>query len=260
MTASDLTTTHRRDRFRIGASLRVADLEEDVVGVSRLLRENEPVSWCEADQVRLVAAYDLLDDVHRDQSRFITDLPSSEMRQVFGETMLTSDGPAHRTHRRPFGRTLRHQYVDENYADQIRSQAEQLLVDADGRHLDLRNRFAPRVRSTLERAARSAPQSVLGTVAREYGGDAGDPLIVNNVINLIFGGADPVASLVALSIWALLMHPRQLDEVMQDWSLLPRAIDEVSRCQSPFGMSARYVARDCTLGGVELLAGEKPSR
>lgn len=297
--------------FPIGDSLSLADVARDPFATSVRLRREEPVTWLPKDQVWLVAPYAFVDEVHRDQERFTTDLESSEIREIFGVTMLTVDGPAHRVHRRPFDRTLRYRHINESYAGLIRSRAAELLrslsdstraelmsqfadplgsrivgdvlgfdypdegalgrlladlvrancVTVDdsvrGRAAKARKEFGPQVLATLERARRTAPDSVLGTVARERDSALSDELIIDNTVNLLFGGADPVAILVGTTLWALLSHPDQLAEVRQDRSLIERAVDEAARWHPPFGLSVRYAACNTSLGAAQIRAGEK---
>jgi cytochrome P450 len=301
----------RREPSRLGSTLRLSDVDRDPVGVAAGLRAAEPVSWLSADDVWLVSSYRLVDEVHRDRRRFITDLDTSEIRQIFGVTMLTVDGPSHRDHRRPFDSTLRHQHIQDNYAATIRSCAVELLrslagsghgelmseladplglrivseilgfecdddtalrnliadvveanrvtVDSDvrARAAAFRRRFAPTVLAALERAATTAPQSVLGMLARTRDDTLTDEMIVDNTLNLVFGGADPVAILVGTTIWALLEHPDQLAEVRADRSLIALAVDEAARWHPPFGLSVRYAAHDLELDAAQIRGGDK---
>lgn len=296
---------------RLGSELRLTDVDRDPVGISARLREAKPVSWLAEDQVWLVASHSLVDEVHRDQRRFITDLDSSEIRQIFGVTMLTVDGPAHREHRRPFNAALRPRHIEANYAATIRACAVELLRERSGDGRDdlmasladplglrivsevlgfecdddaalrmliadvveanrvtvgpdvrdraaaFRLRFAPTVLATLAHAAKTAPNSVLGMLARTRDGGLTDEMIVDNTLNLVFGGADPVAILVGTAIWALLEHPAQLEEVRANRSLIPLAVDEAARWHPPFGLSVRYAAADTELGGAQIRAGDK---
>lgn len=311
MTARKIRGDDRAKSFPIGSTLRLTDLDRDPIGIGARLRVFEPVSWLAADQVWLVAPHRLVDEVHRDQERFISDLESSEIREIFGVTMLTVDGPAHRVQRRPFDHSMRHRHIQENYAGTIRSCAvelirglrpnghseliseladplglrivsevlgfdfddgatlKQLLADmveanrvtvgaeARAHAATLRRRFGPRVLAALERARRSAPNSVLGTLARTRDETLSDAEIVDNTINLIFGGADPVAILVGTALWALLAHPTQLVEVRSNTQLVPLAVDEAARWHPPFGLSVRYAAHDTRLGDAEIRAGDK---
>lgn len=129
-------------RTPVGASLSLAELARDPFPTLALLREREPVSWIAADCVWLITSHALVDEAHRDQSRFVTDLETSEVRQLFGTTMLTVDGPAHRRHHAPFAAPLRRAAAEEAYPAVIRQLAERQLADLGGQSAELVGEFA----------------------------------------------------------------------------------------------------------------------
>lgn len=129
-------------RTPIGASLRLADLDRDPFGLLARLRAEEPVSWLTEDRVWLITTHALVDEAHRDQARFTTDLEDSEVRQLFGETMLTVDGPRHRIHHAPFAPPLRRRAADHDYAAPIRAVAEDLLGGLGDDRAELIHEFA----------------------------------------------------------------------------------------------------------------------
>jgi cytochrome P450 len=79
--------------------------------------------------------------------------------------------------------------------------------------------------------------------------------IKSNLKVMIVGGLQAGTDLIALSLWALLAHPEQADEVKADPSLINQAIEEGARWHSPVGTSTRQATRDTELGGVELEKG-----
>lgn len=115
-------------RTPLGATLALSGLARDPFGTLALLREREPVSWIAADGVWLITTHPLVDEAHRDQQRFITDLEGSEVRQLFGTTMLTVDGPAHRIHNAPFAAPLRRRVAETAYGPLIRALAEEAIA------------------------------------------------------------------------------------------------------------------------------------
>jgi len=72
---------------------------------------------------------------------------------------------------------------------------------------------------------------------------------------MIVGGLQAATDLIALSLWALLSHPDQLDEVRADPSLIGAAVEEGARWHSPVGTSTRQATRDTELAGVRLEKG-----
>jgi cytochrome P450 len=249
--------------------------------------------------------------VLRDQKRFVTDLETSEVRQLFGVTMLTVDGPGHRCHHKPFARNLRQRALDQNHTAVIRSHAK-LIADALRPHgsADLMSQFAEPlafrtvadvlgfdfgddaalgavvaamaaadrvdaddaareraaaaragfegdVLATLERAPSSSPDSVLAGAVLDRPAELSEHELANNVLNLVFGGIDPTASMVGTAVWVLLRDPELLAEVQEDPGLVPQLIDEAARLHPPFGVAVRYVGVDTSLGSAEMEAGEK---
>jgi cytochrome P450 len=102
--------THRPQReaqFPLGASVTVAELEQDPHPVLRRLRAAEPVSWLPALDGWLVTRADLAAQVLRGPGAFTVDHPRFTTARVVGPSMLSLDGTAHRHHRDPFDRPLR---------------------------------------------------------------------------------------------------------------------------------------------------------
>ena len=79
--------------------------------------------------------------------------------------------------------------------------------------------------------------------------------IQSNLKVMIVGGLQATTDLIALSMWAVLSHPEQLEEVRADPKLVDRAIEEAARWHSPVGTSTRQTTRDTELGGVKLEKG-----
>ena len=79
--------------------------------------------------------------------------------------------------------------------------------------------------------------------------------IQSNLKVMIVGGLQATTDLIALSLWAILSHPEQLEEVRTDPKLVDPAIEEAARWHSPVGTSTRQTTRDVELGGVRLEQG-----
>lgn len=59
------------------------------------------------------------------------------------------------------------------------------------------------------------------------------------------------------AIWLFGQHPDQWDEIRADSSLIPNAINEVLRIESPAQMLTRYVTRDHKVDGITIPAGSR---
>ncbi|HEY3463290.1 MAG TPA: cytochrome P450 [Gaiellaceae bacterium] len=79
--------------------------------------------------------------------------------------------------------------------------------------------------------------------------------IQSNLKVMIVGGLQATTDLIGLSMWAILSHPEQLEEVRADPGLVDPAIEEAARWHSPVGTSTRQTTRDVELGGVKLEQG-----
>jgi cytochrome P450 len=82
-----------------------------------------------------------------------------------------------------------------------------------------------------------------------------DDLIVSFMRQLINAAGETTFHGTSNLLAALLTHPEQLNAVRRDRSLVPQAIEEALRWESPTALQMRYVAKDVTLGGTLMPAG-----
>ena len=87
----------------------------------------------------------------------------------------------------------------------------------------------------------------------EHEGDrlTDDEVIANTIMTMV-GGQETTTSLIGNGLLALLQHPAQLQEVRDDASLIPSAIEEMLRFESPIQHTARMTAEDVELGGRQI--------
>ena len=91
--------------------------------------------------------------------------------------------------------------------------------------------------------------------------DAGDHLSENElssmVVLLIVAGHETTVSLIANAVLALLTHPEERDRLRSDPALLPSAVEELLRYDSPVERTiTRWAATDVELGGATISRGE----
>jgi cytochrome P450 len=80
--------------------------------------------------------------------------------------------------------------------------------------------------------------------------------IMNIVYLLVVAGLDTVtASLTCLFAW-LAQHPAERAELVADPSLVPSAVEELLRFESPVMYGSRYVSQGFTMGDREFATGE----
>jgi cytochrome P450 len=81
-----------------------------------------------------------------------------------------------------------------------------------------------------------------------------DEEVVSFLRLLLPAGAETTFRLIGSTIFALLSHPEQYDEVIADRSLVSAAIEETLRWETPVLFVGRETSRPTELGGVELPA------
>ncbi len=136
------------------------------------------------------------------------------------------------------------------------------FIGVSGRHRLQRavaaNAAAESVTQLLDGAIegrRACPtEDLLGVLvgAEESGSTLSRAEIVANVVGLLNAGHETTTNLVGNGLYTLLRHPSQLRRLQDDPTLLPGAIEEMLRFESPVQIIARQSSRGATVRGVEL--------
>ncbi|MHA4854262.1 cytochrome P450 [Rhodococcus sp. MSC1_016] len=84
-----------------------------------------------------------------------------------------------------------------------------------------------------------------------------DAEIVTHIFQLVVAGTDTTRSLIANCIWRLLEDPSRWDTVVADRTLLPNAIEESLRVDSPAQFLVRTRKVDGTIQGCPVSEGDK---
>jgi cytochrome P450 len=80
--------------------------------------------------------------------------------------------------------------------------------------------------------------------------------LLSTVFQLIVAGHDTTTSLIGNGVALLLRHPEQLDAILAEPALVPRAVEEMLRVDAPVHHATfRYAVRDVTIAGVPIPAG-----
>ncbi|MEW2619489.1 cytochrome P450 [Streptomyces sp. NPDC048106] len=118
-------------------------------------------------------------------------------------------------------------------------------------------------RSATEAVARSRRERALGLLAELLGTDAEDQdrltdaELITLVWHLVLAGQGP-AYLIANSVEALLRHPDRLAELRADESLMPGAVEELTRMHGPQVLTLpRYAREDVEIAGVAIAGGDR---
>ena len=80
--------------------------------------------------------------------------------------------------------------------------------------------------------------------------------LLNTVGTLLIAGHETTTSLVGNGLYTLLRHPEQWHAVRDDPALIPRAIEEMLRYESPLARQPRLLRQDAELGGKALRRGD----
>ncbi len=80
--------------------------------------------------------------------------------------------------------------------------------------------------------------------------------IVTNSIIVMVGGQETTTNLIGNGLLTLLRHPDQLERLRSDYSLVPSAVEELLRYESPSQHTARIAPEDVTIGGKQIRKGQ----
>jgi cytochrome P450 len=102
------------------------------------------------------------------------------------------------------------------------------------------------------RAQRACPREGLigALLTAEIDGDrlTEDEIVANAIITMV-GGQETTTNLIGNGVLSLLRHPAALAELRADGALMPSAVEELLRYESPSQHTARLAPEDVELGG-----------
>jgi cytochrome P450 len=84
-----------------------------------------------------------------------------------------------------------------------------------------------------------------------------DEIVLSFLRQLINAAGDTTFRGTSVFLTALLQYPDQLEALRADRSLMPQAIEEALRWDSPVSSMLRQATRDTVLGGIEIKAGSR---
>jgi cytochrome P450 len=109
-----------------------------------------------------------------------------------------------------------------------------------------------------EKRARPADDLASDLLEAELEGRRLEPGEFQALFMLLFNaGADTTRSLLCYGLELLIEHPEVLDRLRRDLRLLPRAIEEMLRYETPVIQFRRTANRDATLGDRRIAEGDK---
>jgi pimeloyl-[acyl-carrier protein] synthase len=92
--------------------------------------------------------------------------------------------------------------------------------------------------------------------AQVDGGRLTEEEIIANCILTMIGGQETSTNLISSGLLTLLRHPEQMRMLLDDPSLIPLAVEELLRYESPIQHTARVAREDFVLGGKLIRRGQ----
>ena len=92
--------------------------------------------------------------------------------------------------------------------------------------------------------------------AEEDGGRLSERETLNMLRLLLAAGNETTANLIGNGMLALLRHPEQLQQLRDEPRLIPAAVEELLRFDSPVQADLRWVLADCEVNGFALRKGD----
>ncbi|MEM8860544.1 MAG: cytochrome P450 [Chloroflexota bacterium] len=109
----------------------------------------------------------------------------------------------------------------------------------------------------IEKLKARPNDSVLSQIVHDPNNQLTIDEIVSNVALTFFGGVETTSAMLSNTLWALLKHPDQLEQVKTKESLLAAAIEEALRWEAPVQSAMRFPTQDVVLHDVPIAKGEK---
>ena len=133
----------RRERFRLGRQVRLADLHQNPYPLLKRLQEEEPISWVSEVNAWFVTRRTDMLAILLDSTTFSAASAGSFLENTLGRTMLSTDGIEQRRLRHPFQAAFAPKAVQTHMADRIAVAAHAIIdqFNAEG-HGDLKTSFA----------------------------------------------------------------------------------------------------------------------
>lgn len=239
-----------------------------------------------------------LDDLQREFARVLPSARAQRAIDVFARQLETTDGPEHLRIRRAFGACMQALAIDSLRAEIHRMLDQELLPQGAPLPLDLvaavaqplplrvvlgvlgvapaaqqlvgdevamflRHLSDPRLDGEvaldrLRREVRDTRAGVLGALAQEpVPLDEDD--VVANVVLIVSAGHRTTTSLIGSLLYRLLSDEQALEVLVAAPELIPNAVEEALRCESPIQTLQRKAVAPTTIGGQDIAPGDTVS-
>jgi cytochrome P450 len=110
--------------------------------------------------------------------------------------------------------------------------------------------------SEIEKRRRSPGQDLVSALvaSRDEAEALTEEELITFVVLLLLAGNETTTNLIGNGMLALGRNPEQMQKLMHEPHLMPRAIEEMLRYDCPVQSTARYPKNDVTINGIELKA------
>jgi pimeloyl-[acyl-carrier protein] synthase len=118
--------------------------------------------------------------------------------------------------------------------------------------------FKEYLRDFIERRRREPGDGLVDqliAIERDHG-TLSEAELIHNIMLLFVAGHETTTNLIGNGLYALLRHPDELTRLRQNPSLLPMAIEECLRYESPANATPRCAHEDIAIGGKVIRKGE----
>ena len=92
--------------------------------------------------------------------------------------------------------------------------------------------------------------------AEEAGQQLSEAEVLALATLILVAGHETTTNLIANAVLCLLRHPGERKRLQDDLALLPSAVEELLRFESPIQLTDRVASEDCQLGGVRVRRGQ----
>ncbi|WP_435581310.1 cytochrome P450 [Amycolatopsis thermoflava] len=114
--------------------------------------------------------------------------------------------------------------------------------------------FVEFLRELAERRRREPGEDLITDLLRA---ELTEDEVVATAVLLLMAGHEATVNVIGNGVWALLRHPGQWQRLVDDPSLMPTAVEELIRFDSPLQLFERTATEDVEIAGFRVAKGEK---
>jgi cytochrome P450 len=136
----------------------------------------------------------------------------------------------------------------------VNKPGEDILQRAQSTLVEIKAYLADLVSKTRGRPGEDLISQLV--IAESEGDKLSEAELLNTCITLLVAGHETTTSLIGNGIYSLLSHQDQWRRLINEATLLPSAIEEILRFESPVSRQPRLMKQDSQLGGKHIASGQ----